>query len=309
MTPEAKKELATFWTGKSLWDHPLAEFSTLRVGGPAEVLLVAEAVEQLARLLPWLQKHDIPWRLIGGGSNILVADRGIRGAVIMLGRGFSDLTLGRTSEETTLVRAGAACPLTKLVSFCAAEGLSGAEFATGIPGSVGGAVVMNAGAWGREISEIIHRVTVLKPTGVIEEMNCLQCGFSYRQWGGDKGDVVVAAEFQLKPGNTKEIKITCNKFRRLRLEKQPLNLPSAGSFFKNPPKEAAGRLIEQAGLKGCKIGGAMVSEQHANFIVNTGNATARDVFELFQRVRTEVMNKFNILLEPEIHILGNIGEG
>lgn len=310
MTPEITKNLAAFWKGPALWNHPMADFSSLKVGGPAEVVLVADEVEQLTGLIPWLQERHIPWRLIGRGSNILVSDRGIRGAVILLGDGFKSLALlDTTAENSPLLKVGAGCSLMKMIAFCVAEGLSGAEFLVGIPGSIGGAIVMNAGAWGMEISEITCSVTVLKPSGLIAEKSRRQCDFSYRQWGGNEEDIVIAATFRLKRGRQKEIAATCEKLRQMRMEKQPLHLPSAGSFFKNPPAETAGRLIEQAGLKGYRVGGAMVSEQHANFIVNTGNATAKDIFDLFHRIRAEVMTKFNILLEPEIHILGEPEEG
>ncbi len=308
-------ELARFWEGKILWQCPLDRFTTLKVGGPADAVLFAEKTEDLRRLLQWLRTNNIPWLVIGRGSNILVPDEGFHGIVIVLGKAFAAIeplfdAAAAAENKKLLIQAGAACPLAKLVNWCSSFpplGLSGLEFAYGIPGSVGGGIIMNAGAWGMELGEIIHSITSLDQEGnIITEKNA-ELNFTYRGWsrkaGKGKRVIILSGIFALTAAPKDKIKASCRKYGKSRRVHQPLGMASAGSFFKNPPTRAAGRLIEEAGLKGHKIGGAMVSSRHANFIVNTGNATAKDIMNLMQEVQTRVFNSSGIMLEPEVHIL------
>ncbi len=306
------QELTQFWQGKILWDFPMARFSTFKVGGPAEAVLVAESQDELVMLVQWLHKNKIHSYVIGKGSNILVPDTGLKGAVIVLGNKFASLEIEpnddqETKKSTTLVNAGAACLLNKLVKYSTENNLSGLEFAAGIPGSVGGAIVMNAGAWGGEMSDAIHSVTFMDPEGIIMSPGKEQLQFAYRKWGGSKKSIVLSGVFSLTKGEKNKISATCKKYQKARKIKQPLGIPSAGSFFKNPQSLPAGKLIEDAGLKGFSIGGAMVSPVHANFIVNTGKATADDVFAVMQEVQDKVLHSSGIMLEPEVHILGEEG--
>jgi UDP-N-acetylmuramate dehydrogenase len=223
----------------------------------------------------------------------------------MLGRGLAEIeTIGQENDKV-LVRAGAGCRLAGLLKYCTDRAISGLEFVVGIPGSIGGAIVMNAGCWGREIGDVLYSVTMLNPAGKLVSEPREKLKLSYRQWGGGKEAVIVAAVFALIQGDKQKIKATCREYLQQRKEKQPQHMASAGSFFKNPPGQAAGRLIEEAGLKGCRVGGAMVSPRHANFIVNTGTATAGDILALMRVVQSTVFDRSGITLEPEVQILEN----
>lgn len=299
------KDLEKLMPGKVMWNCPLARYTTLRVGGPAEAFVVAENDADLARLLKWLRANDIPRHIIGGGSNILVPDQGLKGVIVMLGRGLAGIeTIGEENDKV-LVRAGAGCRLAGLIKYCSDRAISGLEFAVGIPGSIGGAIVMNAGCWGKEIGDVLYSVTMLDQAGELVSEPREKLELSYRQLSGGHEKVIVAAVFALKQGDKQEIKATCSEYLHRRKEKQPQHLASAGSFFKNPPGQTAGRLIEEAGLKGYRVGGAMVSPRHANFIVNTGTATAGDILALMRKVQSTVFERSGIMLEPEVQILEN----
>jgi UDP-N-acetylmuramate dehydrogenase len=302
------KDLEKLMPGKVMWDRPLARFTTLRVGGPAEAVVTADSAVELARLLQWLRANNIACHVIGNGSNILVPDEGLAGVVVMLGKGMAAIEIVGTKEEKILVQAGAGCRLGRLIASCAEQGISGLEFMVNIPGSVGGAIVMNAGCWGREIGDVLDAVTMLTPAGELLSRPRAELNFSYRQWGGSKDTVIISGIFALAKGDPKEIRATCREYCRKRKGKQPQQMACAGSFFKNPPGQAAGRLIEEAGLKGRRVGGAMVSPLHANFIVNTGTATAADILALAQLVQNAVYDRSGIMLEPEVHILSNNGD-
>lgn len=296
-------DLARIWTGSIYRDCPLARFSTFKVGGPVEVLLVADRWDELPQLIRWLKKNRISWRVIGKGSNILAPDEGLEGVVIILGEDFATIEQRSFGEARPQIRAGAGCLLARLLSFCRNKGFSGLEFTVGIPGSVGGAVAMNAGAWGREIGNLISSLHLLSATGEQRTIARKDLNFSYRQCETIKDSLVLAADLVLDLGDTQEIDRRCREYAGQRRQKQPQGVASAGSFFRNPPGQAAGRLIEEAGLKGCKTGGAMVSLEHANFIINTGTATARDILTLMKKIQTAVFAKSGVMLEPEVHIL------
>jgi UDP-N-acetylmuramate dehydrogenase len=302
------ENLSRFWKGEILWDSPMSRFSSLKVGGPAEAILFAESRDELISLISWLHENNICWRVIGRGSNILVPDEGLPGVVIFLDGEFTEIeTLDnaqKPDDETVKIQAGGGCLLAKLVRHCMADGYSGLEFAIGIPGSVGGAIVMNAGAWGHEIGELIDTVTIMDNNGTITTENKENLDLAYRKWGKGPETILLFATFILRLGKKHAIEAECKRYQEMRKQKQPLGTASAGSFFKNPPGQPAGQLIEEAGLKGFKVGGAMVSEQHANFFINTGKASASDVLTLMQEVQEKVFKQFGIKLEPEVHILG-----
>lgn len=298
------KAVARDWSGALRWDASLADFTTLRVGGPAAAVAMPASSAELVALLALLRAHDVPWRVIGRGSNLLVADRGYDGVVIVLDRRFGAIE----PAGPTAVRVEAGCGLARLLQWCAGQELAGLEFLAGIPGSVGGAVTMNAGAWGTEIADRIGAVELLDEGGAIRRVARDVLNFSYRHLELAPGTIVVAGVFALAAGKGSEIEAQMAAHVAARKAKQPKGVANAGSFFKNPPGDAAGRLIEQAGLKGTTVGGAMVSPVHANFLVNTGTATAGEVYTLMQLVQARVEAKFGVRLEPEIHLLGDFTE-
>ena len=283
----------------------MARFSTFKVGGPAEAVLVAESRAGLVRTIRWLNEKDIPWQVIGRGSNILVPDQGLTGAVIILSGELAAVAAEPGDRERAIIRAGAGASLAKLVRQATDSGLRGLEFLVGIPGSVGGAVIMNAGAWGDEIGTLVQSLTFLDRTGAEQIRTRQGLNFSYRQWDDREGKVVLGCDLGLQRGSREEIMVRCREYLGQRKAKQPRHQASAGSFFKNPEGDAAGRLIEAAGLKGYAIGGAMVSREHANFIVNTGTASAGEIIALMQEIQSRVLDRFGVALEPEVRILNN----
>lgn len=298
------EQLRDLWPGEIEWDSPMARWCTLQVGGPARAVATPASRAELQGLLTVLAKLGVCWRVIGRGSNLLVADAGYDGVIVMLGRKFAAMEqrAGEKSNEVK-VQVEAGCSLMKLVNWCAAQGLEGLEFAAGIPGSVGGAVVMNAGAWGREMSEVLSAVTFLRTSGELVERKKADLAFSYRHLETE-GMIAVAAEFLLQAGDRQAIEKRGAQLLRNRKEKQPQGLANAGSFFKNPVGlPPAGKLIQDAGLKGLTVGGAQVSEVHANFLVNTGSATAQDFLDLMRLVQEKVFERFGVRLEPEVHLL------
>ena len=289
----------------------MSQYSTLKVGGPAEAMISVTNIEDLKLLIHWLKNNNIDWWIIGRGSNILVPDHGLAGVTILLKGEFVDIegleNLPNRKEKNNLISAGGGCSLSKLVHHCTENSLSGLEFAVGIPGSVGGAIVMNAGAWDHEIGELLESATLMDSHGEIFTETGKNMGFTYRGWGMKHNPILLYATLTLTMGVKEEIKAACRKYQELRKKNQPLAEPSAGSFFKNPPELSAGRLIDEAGMKGHSIGGAKISDKHANFITNTGNATATDIMNLMHLVQDTVYKKFGIKLEPEVHILGEEG--
>jgi UDP-N-acetylmuramate dehydrogenase len=298
------EQLRDLWPGEIEWDSPMARWCTLQVGGPARAIATPTSREELKSLLAVLVNLGVCWRVIGRGSNLLVSDAGYDGVIIMLGRKFA--AIGQRAGEKkgeSLVQVEAGCSLMKLINWCAEHGLQGLEFGAGIPGSVGGAVVMNAGAWGKEMGETLSSVTFLHQSGEFVERKKNDLALSYRHLETE-GMVVAAAEFVLQAGERQEIEKRCSQLLHDRKAKQPQGLANAGSFFKNPPGlPAAGKLIQDAGLKGLSVGGAQVSEVHANFLVNTGSATPQDFLDLMRLVQEKVFKRFGVRLEPEVHIL------
>ena len=301
---DLRKTVQALWSGDVLLNCPMARYSTLRAGGETAALIEPRSIMELVQLVEGLSANRVEWLVIGGGSNILVSDQGFAGVVLHLGREFAGISAVAGEENVMLVTVEAGCSLARLVNWCLEEELTGLEFAAGIPGSIGGAVVMNAGAWGQEIGSLVQQVTVIDREGNLGDCAGETIPFVYRSWGLDD-QVVAAVTLRLKKGSRQEIETTCHDLTRRRRETQPQGKASAGSFFKNPSTGlAAGKLIEDAGLKGRQVGDAMVSEQHANFLVNVGHATAADFLELMRIVQEKVMAMSGVWLEPEVRIIG-----
>ncbi|MCR4441116.1 MAG: UDP-N-acetylmuramate dehydrogenase [Peptococcaceae bacterium] len=280
-------------------NEPLSLYTTWRIGGRADLLYQPENAGDCARVLALAGREDVPVHFLGFGSNVLIADEGLRGLVIHTKR------LNMIKTEGKKITAGAGVPLAGLSQQAAAKGLSGLEFACGIPGSVGGAVIMNAGAYGSSMSAVVTRATTLSKTGERREYGNAEMRFGYRtSCLKNKGELVVEVEIDLPEGDAEESRRRMEEYLRLRKEKHPLHLPSAGSVFRNPPGSPAGCLIETAGMKGRRVGDAQVSEQHANFIVNLGEAKAAEVIKLIEEVQKEVYRKNSIWLETEVVLLG-----
>jgi len=308
MSKSLQKELLAVAGNGVQWDCPLAPYTSFGIGGPADALVVVETSKKLGELLDFFKRTDICWHLIGRGSNLLVADAGFTGVVLLLGKGLSEIEdLTGPDAESVQVRAGAGCSLAKLLNWCTDRGYSGLEFATGIPGSLGGAVVMNAGAQGEEIGGLIGAVEVISQAEGNEKLSRDKLEFSYRNWV-NQGDyeskrMVLFVELSLKRQEKEKIRNRCRENLQMRKEKQPKVEKNAGSFFKNPNGDSAGRLIDVSGLKGRSYGGAMVSPVHGNFLVNTGSATAEDVCHLMDIVTKKVREDSGIQLFPEVHFL------
>ncbi|MBR3771433.1 MAG: UDP-N-acetylmuramate dehydrogenase [Clostridium sp.] len=285
-------------------DEPMKNHTTFRIGGPAMLYASPVDEEQLARLIKCVNQWQIPFFVLGNGSNLLVSDKGYQGVVIEIKDGFNHLSIEHKGD-TALVRAGAGILLSKLAKAVADESLQGFEFAAGIPGTLGGAVTMNAGAYGGEIKEHIIRAKVISREGELRYLTKEELNLSYRHSAiMSTGDIVVEAEFEFPNGVVSEIKEKMKDFNARRREKQPLEYPSAGSTFKRPEGYFAGKLIQDAGLRGFRIGDVMVSEKHCGFVVNVGEATAAQVKELIDKVSEIVEEKFGVHLEPEVRFLG-----
>jgi UDP-N-acetylmuramate dehydrogenase len=295
------QELQTLNVGKVKENEPLSQHTTIKIGGPADLFIEPSSVENVKQVMEVIKKHGIEWRAIGRGSNLLVSDKGIEGAVIKLGSGIDSLTVNGTD-----IVVGGGYSLVSLATLISKKGLTGLEFASGIPGSVGGAVYMNAGAHGSDISKILTRAHILFEDGTMEWLSNEEMEFSYRTsiLQKKRPGMVIEAEFKLISGERAEIVSQMQKNKDYRKETQPWNYPCAGSIFRNPLPNYAGKLIEVAGLKGFSIGGAKISEMHGNFIVNAGNATAGDVLALIQHVKDTIFNLYEIRMETEVEIIG-----
>lgn len=286
---------------------PLAGYTTFRIGGPAALLAMPLGVEGLATLLRAVAESGARFLVLGRGSNVLVSDRGFDGVVAVLAEGLGRIE--RKDKDEVYVESG--CELNRLVNWAIGQGLSGLEDLAGIPGSVGGAVRINAGAMGSEISERVTRVDVMSLAGsevVTREVAGEDMGFSYRRSALDDNDVIRGAWLRLQAGDRDVLASRRREVMAWRREKQPLGQPSAGSVFRNPPGISAGELIDRCGLKGMRVGEAMVSQKHANFIVNLGGASAREVHDLMVRVKAEVARMEGIELNEEIVLVGEMGE-
>lgn len=283
-----------------LYNEPMKEHTSFKVGGPADIFIEPDGTEELKKAITSLKEHNIPYYIIGNGSNLLVSDKGLRGAVVKLGEKFSRVEL---DGESVISECGIL--LSTLSKIAAKNSLTGMEFASGIPGALGGAVTMNAGAYGGEMKDIVEWVEVLDPELRLKRLQGAEMGFGYRKSVIEpRGYIAISCCLRLKQGNPEVINRIMTDLTERRKTKQPLHLPSAGSTFKRPEGYFAGKLIEDSGLRGFSVGGAQVSELHCGFVVNNGNATARDVYDVIRHVQKTVFEKFNIRLETEVKMLG-----
>jgi len=283
--------------------EPLARYTSIKIGGPGDYFLEIQDRAALGQTLQLLGRYGVPFYLLGKGSNVLVSDLGVRGAVLRLGEEFKRVEW-REGEKRVLLTVGAAYPVTQIVREAARRGCSGLEFAEGIPGSVGGALVMNAGAYGSEMEKIVERVDGVNRKGEPVSLGRNDLVFSYRKSSIPPGTVVTLVQMRLAKADPEEVKSKVRELVSRRKMSQPSGYPNSGSMFRNPPGDFAGRLIEAAGLKGKRIGKAEISQKHANFIVNLGGAKAEEVRGLMELARVEVEKKFGVALEPEVRLLG-----
>jgi UDP-N-acetylmuramate dehydrogenase len=286
------------------FQEPLSRHTSFRIGGPADAWVEVSAPQEIVAAHRLAASEGVPVTILGGGTNVLVSDRGVRGLVFRLGREFTSVQWF-PGEETTRVHAGAAGSFKKLCLEAAARGLTGLEFAEGIPGSIGGGLLMNAGAFGGEIADVLEAVVGVNPERGAEVLPRSALKFGYRFFDLPKGFTVTEVHFVLRRGDVDAIRARMADVKQRRESKQPLGMPNAGSIFKNPPGEFAGRLIESLGLKGRRVGGAMISERHANFIVNTGRATAAEVKQLMDEIAEAVWKERAVRLQAEIKLLGD----
>ncbi len=285
--------------GEILKGELLAKHTSFKIGGEADYFVYPSDLQDLINLVQFCEKENLPRFIIGNGSNLLISDAGIRGVVIDMSRGFNQITF-----RSNVVTAGAGGTLDNLLTFCQDRGLSGYERLAGIPGQLGGCIKLNAGAFGGTISDRLKSVSYLDRYGTVSTLLRDEIKMEYRFTDFPKDSILTEADFTFAEGNPREMKAVQTGYIKRRKLKQPLSLPSAGSVFKRPPGDYAGRLIEESGCKGLRIGDAMVSRKHANFIVNCHVASARDVLRVIDEVRDRVFKQFSVMLELEIHLIG-----
>ena len=284
-------------------EEPLKRHTSFRIGGPADYFVTPQEEEALRGVTDYCRQEGLPYYVIGNGSNLLADDEGYRGVIIQLWKNYAGI---RVSEDMITAQAG--CLLSSLAARACRESLTGLEFASGIPGTLGGGTVMNAGAYGGELKDVITSVRVMTQEGEFLEFSAEQMQFGYRtSVVPRKGYIVLEGSLRLKKGDPEQIAAVMEELRQKRNAKQPLDLPSAGSTFKRPEGYFAGKLIMDAGLAGFRVGGAMVSPKHCGFVVNVGGATAEDVKSLIQQVQDRVLAQFGVMLEPEVKYLSGSG--
>ena len=281
-------------------ERPLADLTSFRIGGPADLFLLVETEDELAAAVAAAFRDQVAVFCLGSGTNLLVSDRGIRGLVVKLGHAFDTI-----SVDGMTVVAGAAAQFRTLVETVVEAGLEGLEFGEGIPGSVGGGLVMNAGAFGGEMARVVHAVHGVTAEGALRVLSKDEVGFAYRRTSLPPRFVITRVVFELAAGDREALWSRVLEVRTKRAARQPNGLPNAGSVFKNPPGNFAGRLLEGAGLKGVRVGGAAFSDQHANFIVNLGGARAEEVRALIEMARSHVRDSTGVVLEPEVRLIGD----
>jgi len=298
-----RRELRQRMSGKILFDEPAERHASIGVGGPIDALLFPEDEREIAEIVRFLRERRVPFLPVGNWTNLIVRDRGFRGVLISLAclRG---LIFRDNGKDGMLLVAGAGCPLSELVSLTVREALSEMAFCAGIPGSVGGAVRMNAGAYGGEIKDIVETVRLLDDLGVIRCVVRKELHFAYRSLDLPAETIIIGATFRLRKGNGMMIEEQVRKIIETRRGKHPLAFRNAGSIFKNPPDCPAGRLIDECGLRGLRIGDAQISEKHGNFIVNRGRATAEQILGLIELIQRRVFERTGHVLETEVKIIG-----
>jgi UDP-N-acetylmuramate dehydrogenase len=299
MKRDYKKWASGLIKGKVLFDAPMRQFTSMKVGGSADSLFFPRNVDELKKVVRYARRKKIPLLVLGKGTNLVVRDKGVRGWVINLTQGMKKIR-----KDGEVVEAEAGLPLQRLVQFSIQKALTGLEPFSGIPGTVGGGVAMNAGAWGAELKDILLSVTLMREDGEIVERSRSRLRFSYRGLVIPSSWIILKGRFRLKKGKKEEILERVKSYSEMRKKKQPLDYPSAGSIFKNPKEGAAGKWIEEAGLKGVRIGRVMVSDRHANFIINLGRAKAEEVICLMEIVEKKVYEEKGISLEREVKVVG-----
>lgn len=302
MKQEVKEKFSQLLGAQNVYlDEPMCRHTTFRIGGPADYFLVPESYGQIREILNICREENLPYFILGNGSNLLVSDLGYRGVIIQIFRNSNQI-----SVEGEKIRAGAGALLSAIAAAAKNASLTGFEFAGGIPGTIGGAVVMNAGAYGGELKDVLCEVTVMTKDGEILTIPAEKLELGYRTSIIKKaGYLVLEAVLSLKKGDSEKIAAYMKELSQMRISKQPLEYPSAGSTFKRPQGYFAGKLIMESGLRGYRVGGAQVSEKHCGFVINTGNACARDVKDLMDDVIERVYEKFGVTLEPEVKFLGD----
>ncbi|MGA2316926.1 MAG: UDP-N-acetylmuramate dehydrogenase [Thermodesulfobacteriota bacterium] len=299
MRRDYKKWASGLIKGRILFDAPMRQFTSMKVGGPADSLLFPRNVDELSEVIRCARRKKIPFLILGKGTNLVVRDKGVRGWVISLIQGMKKIQI-----DGEVVEAEAGLSLQRLIQFSIQKGLTGLEPFFGIPGTVGGGLAMNAGAWGAELKDVLLSMTFMKEDGEIVERSRSRLRFSYRKLILPPSWIILKGRFQLKRGRKEEIFERVKSYSEMRKKKQPLDYPSAGSVFKNPKEGPAGRWIEEAGLKGFRIGQAMISDRHANFIINLGKAKAEEVISLMELVEKKIYEEKGISLEREVKVVG-----
>jgi UDP-N-acetylmuramate dehydrogenase len=299
MRRDYKKWALGLIKGRILFDAPMRQFTSMKVGGPADSLLFPRNVDELSEVIRCARRKKIPFLILGKGTNLVVRDKGVRGWVISLIQGMKKIQI-----DGEVVEAEAGLSLQRLIQFSIQKGLTGLEPFFGIPGTVGGGLAMNAGAWGAELKDVLLSMTFMKEDGEIVERFRSRLRFSYRKLILPPSWIILKGRFQLKRGRKEEIFERVKSYSEMRKKKQPLDYPSAGSVFKNPKEGPAGRWIEEAGLKGFRIGQAMISDRHANFIINLGKAKAEEVISLMELVEKKIYEEKGISLEREVKVVG-----
>ncbi len=304
MDTTLRQKLRNMVSGKVLFDEPMSRHTSIGVGGIADAVVWPERSEELSRIIHFLWQFQIPFIPIGNGTNLIVKDGGYKGTVISM-LGLNSISLVERGPEQVLLHAGAGATLSEIVLLSEKRSLSGMEFCAGIPGSVGGAVKMNAGAWGNEIKDVVETVGLMIISGEILDSRKDDLKFVYRNLDISEGTIIVDASFLLARGVEEQIHARINEILGKRKNKHPLEYRNAGSIFKNPNGDIpAGRIIDELGLKGIQIGSAKISEKHGNFIVNLGNAKASDIIALIDMIKTKVNKERGIMLQTEVMIVG-----
>lgn len=284
-------------------DEPMINHTSFRTGGRAKYFVMPSSFDEILNLTKALREENKSFIVIGNGSNLLVSDKGFDGTIIAIGKNLSDISV---SGDRINAMAGAL--LSRISSVALKNSLTGFEFASGIPGSLGGAVVMNAGAYGGEIKDVVESTTYINKDGQIETCTGEEHMFGYRKSRFTKDDIILSSVIKLSKGNSDEIKALCDELNLRRREKQPIEYPSAGSTFKRPEGYFAAKLIDDAGLRGLSVGGAQVSKKHTGFVINYQKATSEDVFMLMKKIKEAVFEKFGVVLEPEVRFVGEFPE-
>jgi len=296
-----KREIQRNTRGMILFDVFMSQFTSLGIGGPADALAFPEDEKDLGVLVSMAQRRNIPYYVIGRGTNLLIRERGIRGLVMNLSSGF-----GKISNAGKRVSAGAGILLTEMIRFAMEQGLSGLSPLYGVPGTVGGGLAMNAGAWGADVGQRAESIAVMNRDGRVRRLSRKALAFGYRRLDLEEGSIILEGTFLLEPQSPEKTREEITHYQKKRQQTQPLQFPSAGSIFKNPSGFSAGKIIEEVGLKGRGVGGAEISVIHGNFIINTGGATADHVLELVHLIQDRVHRERGITLEPEVRIIGEL---